>query len=158
MIAFGLNRGERRGSICCEEDVREPLWSQLRNLLSFLNFIRSSQTGFATDVLQSCVTLVQPGSYVKQWWSIIIFNHDSYPKLSLRDNFILCIFSSSFTQSALWPQTRQTANQSCAQAAAAWQPWRDRLTSSRRSNRVPRTWSRCTPTDPPRYGSPHRLC
>lgn len=93
MIVFGLNRGERRGSICCEEDVREPLWSQLWNLLSFLNFIRSSQTGFSTDVLQSCVTLMQPGSCVKQWWSIIIFNRDRYPKLSLCDNFFLCIFS-----------------------------------------------------------------
>lgn len=145
VVVFGLNRGERGGSICYEEDIREPLWSQSRNLLSFLNFIRPRQTGFSSYVLQSCLTLLEPGRYAKEWWSVIVCNHESD---SLRDNFVLCIFS--FTQSALWPQTRRTVNQNCAQAAAAWQPWRDRLTSSRRSNRAPRTWSRCTPTDPPR--------
>lgn len=89
MIGFGLNRTERRGSIDCEEDIREPLLSPLENLLSFLNFIRSSQTGFSSDVLQSCLTLVEPEGCGKRWWSIRMFNRGSSP---LPGNFV-CVFS-----------------------------------------------------------------
>lgn len=53
-------------------------------------------------------------------------------------------------QIALWPRTLPTARPECAPATAASQRWRDKTTSSSRSNRAPRTWSWCTPTGPQR--------
>lgn len=53
-------------------------------------------------------------------------------------------------QIALWPRTLPTVRPECAPATAASQRWRDKTTSSSRSNREPRTWSWCTPTGPQR--------